>query len=82
MRQVYGFLKIKKFRTKVSGIAYTLNGRCPWTSRNVNSQCRTSIYTSITRYPAALLQERDVIFFTNACKTRVGSPFTDIENAP
>ena len=37
-----------------------LNGR--WKSWNVSSQCRTSVYTSITSYPTALLQERDVNF--------------------
>ena len=46
---------------KVSGIAYV-----EWTLSldfsELKSQCRTSVYTSITKYPTALLQERDVNF--------------------
>ena len=28
------------------------------------------------------LMYRTIFFFTHACETRIGSPFTDIENAP
>ena len=64
-----------------SGVTHNFDERCRATGKRLVYFDTRGQNEQWTNRPCGLMY-RTIFFFTNACKTRVGSPFTDIENAP